>query len=106
MSQYPSRRKMKRAFREGKGRYEDGQSSFSIRCKEARERGRLPMTDAIREVRRIAMIEGQRITVAQAKTALIDTHDGEWHHVSKYGNRVNYYDPLAALNKLAGGMSL
>lgn len=29
---YTSRREMKRAFREGKGVYDDGQSSFSVNC--------------------------------------------------------------------------
>lgn len=35
-----------------------------------------------------------------ARLALRATHDGEWHHVSKYGNRVSYYDPQLAVDAL------
>jgi len=91
---------MKRAFRDGKGVYEDGQSSYSVNCKEARARGRRPLTEAIKIVRQILAAEGQRVTGDQARRTLRETHDGEWHHVSKYGNRVNYYDPGSAINKL------
>ena len=54
LTQYSSRRQMKRAFREGKGVYEDGQSSFSVNCQNARSRGRRPMTEAVRIVRQIS----------------------------------------------------
>lgn len=97
---YSSRRQMKRAFREGKGVYEDGQSSFSVNCQEARARGRRPMTEAVKIVRQLLAAENVRISADDAKSALIRSHDGEWHHASKYGNRVNYYDPGAAIRLL------
>lgn len=97
---YSSRREMKRAFREGKGVYDDGQSSFSVRCQEAPARGRRPLTEAIRIVRRILASEGMKVSIRETKQALIETHDGEWHHTSKFGNRTHYYDPALALAKL------
>lgn len=79
---------------------DDGQSSFSVRCQEARARGRRPLSEAVRIVRRILAAEGMKGTIAETKQALAETHDGEWHHTSKYGNRTNYYDPALALAKL------
>jgi hypothetical protein len=97
---YRSKRQMKRAFREGKGVYEDGQSSFSVACKEARQRGRLPMTQAAKLVRALLKTRGVAATVAQVRDVLCKTHDGEWHHTSKYGNRTPYYDPQSAVEFL------
>lgn len=97
---YPSRRQMKRAFREGKGVYDDGQSSWSVNCQNARARGRRPLTEAIRIVRSVLQVEGIRVTGLDSRKALIKTHDGEWHHTSKYGNRTNYYDPGKAIELL------
>ena len=94
---YPSRNAMKRAFREGKGRYDDGQSSWSVNCQNARARGRRPMSEAIKIVRTLLKAEGRAVSVADARTALIRSHDGEWHHTSKFGNRTDYYDPGAAI---------
>lgn len=97
---FSSRREMKRAFREGKGIYQDGQSSFSVNCQEARARGRRPLTEAIRIVRAILAADGVRVTGLEAREALQKTHDGEWHHTSKYGNRTKYYDPGAAIEAI------
>lgn len=97
---YRSKRDMKRAFRDGKGVYEDGQSSFSVNCQEARARGRRPMTQAVIVVRELLAAEGIHVTVVEARKALILTHDGEWHHTSKFGNRTHYYDPGRAMEKL------
>lgn len=94
---------MKRAFREGKGVYEDGQSSFSVHCQNARARGRRPMSEAVRIVRRILAAEGTKVTVPETKLALRETHDGEWHHTSKFGNRTHYYDPGRAIDLLRKG---
>jgi hypothetical protein len=91
---------MKRAFREGIGVYDDGQSSFSVNCQEARRRGRLPMTQACRLVRALLVAAGLKGTTTQVRQALRDTHDGEWHHTSKFGNRTPYYDPQAAIGFL------
>jgi len=85
----------RRAFREGRGVYADGQSSFSVRAQDARKRGRLPLSQAIPIVCAAA-----RCTRKTARIALLRTHDGEWHHVSKYGNRVNYYDPKCAVDAI------
>lgn len=94
---YESKNALKRAFRAGKGLYADGQSSYSVNCQEARERGRLPMTDAIKSLRMLVASRGLKVTISEARRGLRASHDGEWHHVSKYGNRVNYYDVRAAL---------
>ena len=58
------------------------------------------MVEAIRIVRKILAVEGRRVTGLDARKALIRTHDGEWHHTSKFGNRTNYYDPGAAIEML------
>lgn len=87
---------MKKAFREGYGVYEDGQSSFSVNCQAARDQGRLPLIEAVKRLRELAQLAGVTVTVKAARSALIESHDGEWHHTSKYGNRTNYYNPLAA----------
>ena len=97
---FQSRRAMKAAFREGKGVYEDGQSSFSVNCQNARARGRRPISEAVKIVRSLLKSEGIRVSESDARTALIRSHDGEWHHASKFGNRVNYYDPGAAIQLL------
>lgn len=97
---YRSRREMKRAFRDGKGIYEDGQSSYSVNCQNARSRGRRPLSEAVRIVRRVLAAEGIKATISQARDSLRLTHDGEWHHTSKFGNRTNYYDPAPALELL------
>jgi hypothetical protein len=97
---FSSKRQMKRAFRGGRGVYEDDQSSFSVRCQEARQRGRLPMTDAIKLVRARLESKGVNATLKQIRTALLASHDGEWHHTSKYGNRTSYYDPQSAVEYL------
>jgi hypothetical protein len=94
---------MKRAFREGKGVYDDGQSSYSVNCQNARSRGRRPLTEAVNIVRIILAIEKRHVTVREARKALLKSHDGEWHHTSKYGNRTHYYDPAAAITLLRGG---
>lgn len=99
-SLYRSKREMKRAFRDGKGVYEDGQSSFSVNCQEARARGRRPMSQAVIVVRELLAAEGIHVTVIEARKALILTHDGEWHHTSKFGNRTHYYDPGQAIARL------
>jgi hypothetical protein len=104
--QYRSRREMKRAFREGKGRYDDGQSSWSVNCQNARARGRRPMSEAIKIVRTLLKAEGRLISVADARTALIRSHDGEWHHTSKFGNRTDYYNPGAAIEYLRKAVKL
>lgn len=87
-------------FRNGRGVYSDGQSSYSPRCQEAREEGRLPMTDATRELRRLARDEGLKLSVAAAQAALKASWGGEKHHVSKYGRRVAYYDPMEAADEI------
>ena len=83
------------AFRRGQGVYQDGQSSYSLNAQAARKRGRLPLSQAIPVVR-----HATKCTEREARTALLKTHDGEWHHVSKYGNRVAYYDPGAAIDAI------
>jgi hypothetical protein len=100
MKPFPSKAAMRRAFRKGHGVYDDGQSSWSVNCQIARANGRLPLTQAAPVVRRLATQYSARITLKQAREALLKTHDGEWHHTSKYGNRTDYYDPSAALAAL------
>jgi hypothetical protein len=92
---YRSRRAMKTAFREGRGVYEDGQSSFSVNAQECRNRGRRALSQAIPIVRSVCSC-----SESAARRALLATHDGEWHHVSKYGNRVPYYDVQPAIDAI------
>lgn len=92
---YRSKSEMKRAFRSGHGIYDDGQSSYSVNAQESRSRGRLPLSQAIPLVCKAA-----KCTRKIARVALLKTHDGEWHHVSKYGNRVDYYDPKVAVDAI------
>ena len=74
--QYPSRNQMKKAFRNGHGVYEDGQSSFSVNCQEARRCGRLPMTQAVKLARALLRKTAGKITIARIRQALKETHDG------------------------------
>jgi hypothetical protein len=92
---YRSRNAMKKAFRDGRGVYEDGQSSFSVNAQECRARGRRPLSQAIPIVRSVC-----RCSESTARRALLATHDGEWHHASKYGNRVSYYDVQPAIDAI------
>ncbi len=62
-----------------------------------------PLAEAVTIVRIILAIEKRHVTVKDAKRALLKSHDGEWHHTSKYGNRTHYYDPGAAIALLRGG---
>ena len=58
------------------------------------------MTQAVRLVRALLAGKGVKRTIAEVRHALRDTHDGEWHHTSKFGNRTPYHDPQAAVKVL------
>ena len=77
--------------------YTDGQSSYSPRCQDARAGGRLPLGQAATRVRQLCKAAGKKVTLLTARVALRDTHDGEWHHTSRYANRTDYYDVAAAV---------
>ena len=77
--------------------YADGQSSYSPRCQDARAGGRLPLGQAATRVRQLCKAAGKKVTLLAARVALRDTHDGEWHHTSRYANRTDYYDVAAAV---------
>lgn len=64
-----------------------GSYSRSYNAEVAESEGRAPMSRAMRVV-------AARYGCSQstAKCALELLHDGEWHHVGKYANRVDYYD--------------
>lgn len=58
----------------------------------AENEGRFPLSIAKK------MLSTQaKITQKVAEIALKATHSGEWHHTSKFYNRVNYYDIEIAL---------
>lgn len=72
-----------------------GSYSRSYNAEVAEDEGRCPMSRAKKIV---AERHGCSQTVAAAALELL--HDGEWHHVGKYANCVNYYN--AADERLAG----
>jgi hypothetical protein len=61
--------------------------SRSYNAERAEEEGRYPLTRAIRVV---AARYG--ITKSAARKLLELSWQGEWHHVGKYANEINYYD--------------
>lgn len=73
-----------------------GSYSRSYRAEVAESEGRAPMSRAKVTV---AAEFGCSQSVAQA--ALNFLHDGEWHHVGKFANRVDYFD---ATDERLGGM--
>jgi hypothetical protein len=77
--------------------YGNGSYSRSLNAESAEADGRMPMTRAIPVVAQAA-----GITQAEARRALVASHDGEWHHVSKFANRVDYYDINAAIAAAVG----
>ena len=72
-------------------RYRNGYSR-SANAEAAEVEGRLPLTRAIPVVAKVA-----GVTRAKAREALLAVHDGEWHHVGKYANKVQYYDTAMAV---------
>jgi hypothetical protein len=72
--------------------YRNGGFSYSSNALLAMDEGRMTMTHAKKEVAEIL-----HITQVKARRILELTHDGEWHHVSKYANRVPFYDVRKAV---------
>jgi hypothetical protein len=72
--------------------YGDGGFSYSSNAMLALGEGRMSMTAAKK-----AVAETAHITQVKARRILELTHDGEWHHVSKYANRVKFYDVRKAV---------
>jgi len=70
-------------------------SSKSLRAVVAENNGRLPLSRAIPVVAKLA-----GVTRKVARAALEFTWDGEWHHTSKYANKVDYYSVTTASNHL------
>jgi len=67
--------------------------SKSNRAVNAEEEGRFPLTKACRVLKSKLIKELDiKITLKEAKKILKENWDGEWHHSSKYCNKVNYYD--------------
>lgn len=69
--------------------------SKSNRAMDAEEEGKYPLTKASRFLRS-KLIEKLdiKIKIKEAKKILEQYWDGEWHHSSKYCNKVNYYDVI------------
>ena len=83
-----------------------GSYSRSYNAEVAESAGRAPMSRAKLTV---AAEFGCTQSIAQAALEMI--HDGEWHHVGKYANAVNYFDTtdrrlggLIAHIKVVGGV--
>jgi hypothetical protein len=72
--------------------YRNGGFSYSTNALLAMDEGRMTTTHAKKEVAEIL-----HITQVKARRILELTHDGEWHHVSKYANRVPFYDVRKAV---------
>lgn len=72
--------------------YRNGGFSYSSNAMLAMDEGRMTMTHAKKEVAEIL-----HITQVKARRILELTHDGEWHHVSKYANPVKFYDVRKAV---------
>jgi hypothetical protein len=72
--------------------YHNGGFSYSSNALLALDEGRMTMTHAKKEVADIL-----HITQVKARRILDLTHDGEWHHVSKFANRVKFYDVRKAV---------
>ena len=72
--------------------YRNGGFSYSSNAMLAMDEGRMTMTHAKKEV-----AETLHITQIKARRILELTHDGEWHHVSKYANRAPFYDVRKAV---------
>jgi predicted RNA-binding protein Jag len=72
--------------------YGNGGFSFSVNAMRAIDEGRESMTHAKRLVAKQA-----GVTQRMAMQVLNLTHDGEWHHVSKYANKVHFYDVREAV---------
>ena len=72
-----------------------GSYSRSHNAEVAEDNGRYPLTRAIPVVATAA-----GVTQKVARAALVATHDGEWHHVGKFANQVDYYDCAAAIDHL------
>lgn len=68
----------------------------SNRAVHAETEGKLPLTRAI-----VAVARQAGCTQAAARVALVAVGPCEWHHSSKFYNRVDYYDVAAALRYLA-----
>ena len=76
-------------------RYRNGYSR-SANAEYAESGGKYPLTRAIKAVRE----EFPQARVKFVKRLLEDSHDGEWHHVGKYANRVNYYSTYGIIDYL------
>lgn len=72
--------------------------SKSNNALDAENDGRYPITQAARVVSRAT-----GVTVREARRALNDTYQGEFHHSSKFYNRVKYYDTHRAIDLLLHG---
>ena len=74
--------------------------SRSVNASNAEDEGKLPLTRAIKALRDIAKERQVKLSVAQAKQSLIDSWDGEWHHVGKFSKECNYYSIVSAQVRL------
>jgi len=83
---------------DGSLRYEPpggGSDCRSANANDAEDEGRMPLTRAIRVVAHRA-----GCSRADAKAALIRTHEGEWHHTGLFSRRTQYYSVVDAVTYL------
>ena len=67
----------------------------------AEAESRYPITEATKRLRDELVQREIKATLQQCRRALEEYgYDGEWHHVSRYANKVNYYDVSAVLEML------
>lgn len=66
--------------------------SRSVRACQAEKNGERPLSRAVRIVARAA-----GVTQKRAREALLAVGESSWHHVSKYANAVDFYQPGAAI---------
>jgi hypothetical protein len=67
----------------------------SFNANAAEDAGLMPLSRAIPVVAHHA-----RCTQAKARTALLETYDGEWHHTGIVGRKTKYYSVVAAIEFL------
>lgn len=79
-----------------KGAYYRRANSYSrsYRAHVAEDSGRHPLERAAKII-----AEHSGASKAASKSFLVNNHDGEWHHVGKFANQVNYYDTSEHLKK-------
>lgn len=68
----------------------------------AEEEGRYPLLKAIKVLKQLR----PDLTREQSRGLLLLCSSGEWHHVGKFANQVQYYDPDDVIERLASDPDL